>query len=699
MILSENFHIFMVLFILVLVSACGQEAAVDSEVDGNKVALEKNLTHVFTDGPSDLVVHDETPDPYVQLQKNDSSGNSGSETHVGTPQEQLAGINYDNITDQTEDPDKICKLLPPGHDDLIYFGAFPDFGGPEDNVTRKRILDFEKLIGRNITWAYFSQNWFDGISYPKKEIHMIDDLGIIPFIRLMPRSDEEQFRKEHIFSLQNIVDGMFDEELKTWADEAKEDNVPLLADFAVEMNGNWFSWSGYYNGKGKKDSYGDPDYPDGPELYRDAYRHIIDLFRKRNVTHITWFFHFDIYSDPDEWWNQPEYYYPGDDYIDWIGISIYGPQHPNENYWETFSEILESRYRSILDVSDNKPVAVLEFGVTDDHPLGDKAEWLEDAFQTILNKKFINFKAISYWHETWEEDDDLYASIRVDSSEKSLSMFRKQVSDPRFISTPIFISDDTTPLAEKDHDNIADKDTVTGSAIYRPKPEITWQWQLSGELNIGYDVDLYDIDLFETPKTTIDELHKRGIKVICYFNAGAYEPYRPDSAMFTEDVLGKNMDGWEDERWLDISKYDLFSDIMEARLDLAAEKGCDGVEPDNIDAYTNDNGFALSYEDQLKYNIWLSDEAHKRYLSIALKNDLDQIDDLVDHFDLAINEQCFYYDECDALKEFIAQDKAVLGVEYELDTKDFCKKAKTYRFSWLKMGYELDGKRISCDGI
>jgi hypothetical protein len=95
---------------------------------------------------------------------------------------------------------------------------------------------------------------------------------------------------------------------------------------------------------------------------------------------------------------------------------------------------------------------------------------------------------------------------------------------------------------------------------------------------------------------------------------------------------------------------------MGARMDLAKQKGCDGVEPDNIDGYTVDNkggGFKLTYNDQITYNMWLAKEAHLRDLSIGLKNDVDQVKDLVNYFDWALNEECWQYNECDTLKPFI----------------------------------------------
>ncbi len=92
---------------------------------------------------------------------------------------------------------------------------------------------------------------------------------------------------------------------------------------------------------------------------------------------------------------------------------------------------------------------------------------------------------------------------------------------------------------------------------------------------------------------------------------------------------------------------------MSARMYLAKTKGCDGLEPDNVDAYENDSGFKLTSSNQIAYNTWLAQEAHTRDLSVGLKNDVDQVKELVDHFDWTLNEQCWEYDECDTLEPFI----------------------------------------------
>ena len=133
-------------------------------------------------------------------------------------------------------------------------------------------------------------------------------------------------------------------------------------------------------------------------------------------------------------------------------------------------------------------------------------------------------------------------------------------------------------------------DPISEGIWYRPVPETTWQWQLTGELNTSYGVQVYDIDLFETDETIVQELQSRGIKVIAYFSGGSYEEWREDASNFNENVLGKNLDGWPAERWLDIRAINVH-DIMLKRLDLAKEKGFDGVEPDNMDGYSNNSGF------------------------------------------------------------------------------------------------------------
>ena len=248
-----------------------------------------------------------------------------------------------------------------------------------------------------------------------------------------------------------------------------------------------------------------------------------------------------------------------------------------------------------------------------------------------------------------------------------------------------------------DGEDVSDMAEEPTSEIWRPSPGTSWQWQLTGTIDTSLDVDMYDIDLFEAPQSVIDELHGRGIVVICYFSAGSHENWRPDADDFPSSAIGSDLDGWPGERWLDTRSSEV-RNIMEQRLDLAAGKHCDGVEPDNVDGYDNDSGFPLVYEDQIDYNTFLAAQAHERGLSVGLKNDLEQVDDLLDLFDWALNEECFEWSECGDLQPFIDAGKAVFHVEYgdEDTAADICPQANALNFDTLIKNYDLDAWRIAC---
>jgi len=105
-------------------------------------------------------------------------------------------------------------------------GAFPDFGGPEDEVTAGKVKDYKRLIGKGIAWACFSGNRYNGIRYPQEHIHAIHQVGVTPLVRLMPRSSSEiEGVVESRFSLQHIIEGGFDRALHQWARDAKQDGT------------------------------------------------------------------------------------------------------------------------------------------------------------------------------------------------------------------------------------------------------------------------------------------------------------------------------------------------------------------------------------------------------------------------------------------------------------------------------------------
>lgn len=265
-----------------------------------------------------------------------------------------------------------------------------------------------------------------------------------------------------------------------------------------------------------------------------------------------------------------------------------------------------------------------------------------------------------------------------------------------FLTMDVKSSGSTQPAPTPGSGAVTPSPSTSGGGHWQPAPGLKWQIQYTGTLDTSLNVDVYNLDLFDTSATVISGLKAKGKHVICYFSAGSYENWRPDTAKFPASVLGRNLDGWAGEKWLDVRQLDVLIPIMRARMELAAQKGCQAVDPDNVDGYSNNSGFPMSYNDQIAYNSALAEAAHGLGLAIGLKNDLDQIKDLVGHFDFAVNEECFQYGECGLLKPFVDAGKPVFGIEYTLATSSFCPQANTMNFDFLKKNLSLDAWRQSC---
>lgn len=241
-------------------------------------------------------------------------------------------------------------------------------------------------------------------------------------------------------------------------------------------------------------------------------------------------------------------------------------------------------------------------------------------------------------------------------------------------------------------------DPVPCPGCWIPAIETSWQWQLQDPIDSSYNVDMYDIDGFDVPRGVVSGLHNDGSMVVCYISAGSWERWRPDADRFPERVLGRS-NGWPGERWLDVRRLAVLRPIMERRIDMCARKGFDAVEFDNVDGYANNTGISLTGADQLRYNVFLANAAHRRGLSALLKNDLGQIRRLLPYFDAALNEQCHQYDECGRLDAFVDAGKAVFGVEYKLEVGEFCPAANAHNFNFLKKRFALGTWRRACRGV
>ncbi|MCJ1440300.1 MAG: hypothetical protein MMC23_000783 [Stictis urceolatum] len=244
--------------------------------------------------------------------------------------------------------------------------------------------------------------------------------------------------------------------------------------------------------------------------------------------------------------------------------------------------------------------------------------------------------------------------------------------------------------------------------IVQPAVGSTWEYPLGYTLTAGTassSYHFYSVDLVNTEQSDIEAIKAAGHIVACYFSAGSKENYRDDAGQFPSEAVGKVMDGWPDENWVDTRNAEV-RDIMTKRIADAKSKSCDGIDADNIDGYTNDTGFDLSEADGVDYVKFLAKAAHDQGLAYGLKNGGDMVDSVVGDAEWVINEQCVQYDECDVYKPFTDAGKPVFHVEYTDDDdattvdptfkKNACAAGGQTGFSTIIKHESLDNWTVAC---
>ena len=335
------------------------------------------------------------------------------------------------------------EALPAGPVELVfpeqgaYTGAYVDFGEGEDDVTYDAIADFEQMTGKHLALVAFGSFWGEQ-AFPDKQARIIAAYGAVPLIFWSPwdRPYMEN-RGPDRFNIPAILAGTWDDYIDRWADGAKAYGKPLLVTWGLEANGSWFPWSGVFYGGGDiiGEEQGRTLYA-GPELVKRANRYVIDRVRARGADNILWGYHANNASLPkDTDWNGIAAYYPGDAYVDWLGLSVYGKIQRFDG-WPSFHDVMEDAYPALHRINPAKPMILAEWGVGE-FPPGDKADFIRTAFAS-LKERYPLFRAAVFWHERWETEAGTFSNLRVNSSPESLAAYREGVADPWWLDKPQF---------------------------------------------------------------------------------------------------------------------------------------------------------------------------------------------------------------------------------------------------------------------
>ncbi|HXU70480.1 MAG TPA: glycosyl hydrolase [Polyangia bacterium] len=211
--------------------------------------------------------------------------------------------------------------------------------------------------------------------------------------------------------LDDIIAGTYDDIFHMRAQGLRDLGVDILLRWGHEMNGNWYPWAGANNGGASG----------GPAKYIAAYHHVHDLFVADGATNVYWVWCPLVADVPAESWNHWTNYYPGDDYVDWVGLDAYNWGNSSSCCtWQSFGDLVTDLYG---DYAGKKPLILAETASAEVG--GNKAAWIDD-MHAQLKTTFTGIKAV-VWFDINKETD-----WRIDSSPTALAAYQAMALDPYF---------------------------------------------------------------------------------------------------------------------------------------------------------------------------------------------------------------------------------------------------------------------------
>lgn len=250
-------------------------------------------------------------------------------------------------------------------------------------ITDNRLQAVEEETGLKPDIIVFFLQWPDpadaaASDFPHESLEVIRQRGAVPCITWEPMYYKDG--KEIIITYAQLLNGEYDQYIRRFAEGAMEWGKPVLIRFAHEMNIKRYHWGTEEN------DYG----PKNPTLYKKMFRYVVERFRKTGARNVLWVFCPNAESvpnasyDPSASWNILSKYYPGDTYVDILGVDGYNwgttqekERHGWDSRWKTFGEIFEPPCRELRTVAPSKPLIVFETATTLHG--GNKTKWIQDA--------------------------------------------------------------------------------------------------------------------------------------------------------------------------------------------------------------------------------------------------------------------------------------------------------------------------------
>ncbi len=260
-----------------------------------------------------------------------------------------------------------------------------------------KIDEFSSMVGTLPSVVMWYQDWDHGgiKEFDPQKMDAVSSRGAMPMVTWEPWNYLGGTNQPN-YSLQSITAGKYDDHIRHWARNAAAWGKPFYLRFAHEMNGNWNSWSPGVNGN-------------TASQYVSAWRRVHEIFGQEGATNVRWVWSPNVESDDSVPFSEV---YPGDAYVDWIGIDGYNwGTTQSWSSWTGLAAVIGPSYDKLVDMT-HKPMMIAETASTELG--GDKAAWIRQGFFDEVPSRFPRVRAIIWFHENKETD------WRVDSSPASL---------------------------------------------------------------------------------------------------------------------------------------------------------------------------------------------------------------------------------------------------------------------------------------
>ena len=290
----------------------------------------------------------------------------------------------------SESQSTLAKFEP---QDGVYIG-----GGTYDGQWYDFVNKAGKQPALRLTFVYFPSDRFDNRpTHQEQSLSRMAQDGVTPVVTWQPEG-----------YILDIAAGKYDAYIRERARECKAFGKPMFIRFAHEANGGWYAWNKY------------------PDAVKSASQRIYNIFKEEGATNVAfvWCPTFDT-SNTKAWLK----YYPGDAYVDWVGIDVY-----NWARWpRTFDAMVKDFY---AEYASRKPIMIGEISSAEkfnpdpgfyNPDAQSKAKFITDMFND-MNTKYPKIKAF-VWFNVEKEDN-----WKIDSGPESLKAFQTGVANPRYLS-------------------------------------------------------------------------------------------------------------------------------------------------------------------------------------------------------------------------------------------------------------------------